>query len=723
MIRSTSAVVGLAFGLWIIVAQATQAQEVFVFSQTTLVSGQVIGECGSEMLDGTDFYYDGVQADCTMIMAGNSAGQWSCGGAGTVTADCPSPSSFAATTGATYATSGSHDLILTFDGARFEDPLGFSLNSTLACGSSCTVVPPGSPFAFADTALLLLATTSAAITVGPSGVLSPNSLTFGSQLVGTTSGAQTVTLSNNGTASLSISMIATTGDFTQTNNCGSTLPAGVSCSISVIFSPTASGPSTGSLIVTDNAPGSHQTATLNGTGTAPMADLSPTSLTFGSQLVGTTSAAKSIMLSNNGTASLSISMIATTGDFAQTNNCGSTLPAGVSCSISVTFSPTASGARTGSLIVTDNAPGSHQTATLNGTGTAPTADLSPTSLTFASQLVGTISAAKSIMLSNNGTASLSINMIATTGDFAQINNCGSTLPAGVSCSISITFTPTAGGTRTGSLQVSDNAPGSPQTASLNGAGIGSIAPSVSSISPTAGPVGTTVTISGANFGATQGSGNVTFNGTAAQALTWNATSITASAPMGATSGNVVVRTNDGSTSNGVPYAVQEDALHLFAVNCSSCGQQITDVTIQGSPLYGYLIQPGDVLTFYQKQSPGSIGGMTLCFANGDLPCDDDGSTVDQNGRRISADVVQGVSHFRIVSLTPSAGLTLAQITFDSTSATSAGRWDMEFSDVQIRSQDGTIHPIFMTGSSPSLYFFSSTGVKQRGYTIDHSFVW
>jgi hypothetical protein len=621
MIRSTSAVVGLAFGLWIIVAQATQAQEVFVFSQTTLVSGQVIGECGSEMLDGTDFYYDGVQADCTMIMAGNSAGQWSCGGAGTVTADCPSPSSFAATTGATYATSGSHDLILTFDGARFEDPLGFSLNSTLACGSSCTVVPPGSPFAFADTALLLLATTSAAITVGPSGVLSPNSLTFGSQLVGTTSGAQTVTLSNNGTASLSISMIATTGDF------------------------------------------------------------------------------------------------------AQTNNCGSTLPAGVSCSISVTFSPTASGARTGSLIVTDNAPGSHQTATLNGTGTAPTADLSPTSLTFASQLVGTISAAKSIMLSNNGTASLSINMIATTGDFAQINNCGSTLPAGVSCSISITFTPTAGGTRTGSLQVSDNAPGSPQTASLNGAGIGSIAPSVSSISPTAGPVGTTVTISGANFGATQGSGNVTFNGTAAQALTWNATSITASAPMGATSGNVVVRTNDGSTSNGVPYAVQEDALHLFAVNCSSCGQQITDVTIQGSPLYGYLIQPGDVLTFYQKQSPGSIGGMTLCFANGDLPCDDDGSTVDQNGRRISADVVQGVSHFRIVSLTPSAGLTLAQITFDSTSATSAGRWDMEFSDVQIRSQDGTIHPIFMTGSSPSLYFFSSTGVKQRGYTIDHSFVW
>src|SRR5262249_39783315 len=150
-------------------------------------------------------------------------------------------------------------------------------------------------------------------------------------------------------------------------------------------------------------------------------------------------------------------------------------------------------------------------------------------------------------------------------------------------------------------------------------------------------------ISGAHFGATQAGSGVAFNGTAAQALSWSATSISAAVPMGATSGGAVV-TVGGLASNGVTYTVQEDALHFFAVNCSTCGTQVTDFTIQNSPLYGYVIQSGDVLTFYRKQSAGSVGGMTLCFANGDLPCDDDGSTVDQSGSPINADTIQGVSH-------------------------------------------------------------------------------
>ncbi len=204
----------------------------------------------------------------------------------------------------------------------------------------------------------------------------------------------------------------------------------------------------------------------------PTASLSPTSLTFGNQNVGSTSAAQNITLSNSGTAALSITSIAASGDYAQTNNCGASLAAGANCAISVKFTPTAAGTRTGTITVTDNAPGSPQTASLTGTGVAvgPSASLSPTSLTFASQTIGTTSAAQNITLSNGGNAALTVSSITASGDYAQTNNCGASVPAGGSCTISVTFTPTAAGTRTGTITVTDNATGSPQTASLTGTG-------------------------------------------------------------------------------------------------------------------------------------------------------------------------------------------------------------------------------------------------------------
>ncbi len=207
-------------------------------------------------------------------------------------------------------------------------------------------------------------------------------------------------------------------------------------------------------------------------GAAPTASLSPTSLTFATQNVGTTSAAQTITLTNGGTAALAITSIAASGDYAQTNTCGTSLAASANCSISVTFTPTAAGTRTGTVTVTDNAAGSPQTANLTGTGAAvgPSAALSPTSLTFASQTVGTTSAAQAITLSNGGTAALTITSIAATGDYAQTNNCGTSLAAGANCSISVTFTPTTTGARTGTITVTDNATSSPQSAGLTGTG-------------------------------------------------------------------------------------------------------------------------------------------------------------------------------------------------------------------------------------------------------------
>jgi len=214
----------------------------------------------------------------------------------------------------------------------------------------------------------------------PGITFSSPTLTFGSQAVGTTSSAQSVTLTNSGLGPLTITGIAISGDFafaTMGTSCpytGGTVASSATCTIDVTFTPTATGPLTGSVTITDNnngVPGSTQTIGLTGTGTAPVAGVSPGGLTFSGQTVGTTSAAQPVTLSNTGSAALTISSIGISGNFAQTNNCGSSVAAGGSCAINVTFTPTAGGTRTGTLTVTDNsngAAGSTQTVNLNGTG-------------------------------------------------------------------------------------------------------------------------------------------------------------------------------------------------------------------------------------------------------------------------------------------------------------------------------------------------------------------
>jgi len=248
-------------------------------------------------------------------------------------------------------------------------------------------------------------------------------------------------------------------------------------------------------------------------------------------------------------------------------------------------------------------------------------------------------------------------------------------------------------------------------------------PNITSLSPVAGPVGTAVTITGSNFGATQGSSTVTFNGTAATATAWNAGSISTSVPLGAKTGNVVV-TAGGTASNGVSFTVQDDAVHIFGTNCSTCGWQVTDFTIQASPLYGYTIRSGDILYFYQWQNTSSVAGIEVCFPSGEgVACADNGLTVDQDNKPVHADTITGVTHFRRVDLSPNAGQTLSQISFHSHGTTKAGRWDVYFSNVQIVSADGSVRSIFVTGSAPSLFKSSSFGVTGTGSAIEHNHVW
>jgi hypothetical protein len=212
-----------------------------------------------------------------------------------------------------------------------------------------------------------------------------------------------------------------------------------------------------------------------GSVTAPVVTLTPSTLTFAAQDVSTTSAAQVATLSNIGNEALTITSIATTGNFAETNACGASLAAGASCTISVTFGPTTTGALTGTLTVTDNASTSPQSVSLAGTGVAPAVTLTPTTLSFASQIVNSAaSAPQTVTMTNVGTATLNITSIKLTGadasDFSLTSACGATLAVGKSCTMTVAFAPKAGGTLTASISVTDNASGSPQTVSITGLG-------------------------------------------------------------------------------------------------------------------------------------------------------------------------------------------------------------------------------------------------------------
>ena len=444
----------------------------------------------------------------------------------------------------------------------------------------------------------------------------PSALNFGSVATGTTSAAQTVTVANPTGSAATVSSIAVSGDFAQTNTCGSSIAANGSCTVSVKFTPTATGTRTGSLTI--NAGGVTNTVSLTGTGTAPgpVLNAAPASLSFARTVVGSTAAAQPVTVTNSGTTTATVSGVTVTGDFSQTNNCSS-VPVNGSCTVTVAFKPTTGGTRTGTLTVTSNANNSPTTVGLSGTGidgntniaagqpasassangsfvaanmtdpdpstywesangsfpqwgqvdlgqsysidkvvlrlppstawgartetlsllgstdgsnfstivgstgynfdpnannntvtitfnattarfvranitantgwpagqlsdfevfpavggsSTATLSVNPTSLTFGSQALNTTSSAQAVTVNNTGSAAASVSGVTTTGDFAQTNTCGSSIAAGGSCTVSVTFTPTASGTRTGSLTISSNASNSPTTVALTGTG-------------------------------------------------------------------------------------------------------------------------------------------------------------------------------------------------------------------------------------------------------------
>ena len=301
-----------------------------------------------------------------------------------------------------------------------------------------------------------------------------SALTF-TQNLGTSSGAQTIMLRNNGLAPLHLSGIHDDGDFAQTNNCPPVLAPGASCAISVIFEPTNLGEREGYIVVADDSVDSPQRIPVTGIATMALVQLAPGRLSF-SQAVGATSAAQTATLTNRGDGPLTIARIAATGDFKAIPHCPPVLLPGLSCSIGVTFTPQAAGARNGSLVVTNDGnalPGSQEIMRLTGTGYQPVATLSATVLTPGANLGGS-SAPQRVTVTNTGASPLTIRAIAiggaAAGDFSQTNTCVRTIQPGASCAITVNFTPHGYGLRSATLTVYDDGPGGSQSVALRGTG-------------------------------------------------------------------------------------------------------------------------------------------------------------------------------------------------------------------------------------------------------------
>lgn len=416
--------------------------------------------------------------------------------------------------------------------------------SVIMAGGTCTIAvqftpnepsPPATGLALSAQAALSILDqinqSTQAVTVSLSGseipaspgiLFSPTSLSFSGQNVGGATASQPVTVTNNGSAPLAISSVAITGanpgDFSETDNCVASSPLApapapnASCTILVTFKPTATGPRAASVSVADNVNPSPQTVGLTGTGTAAGVTLMPLSLTFAGQNPGTPpSQPQTVTLQNTGTGPLSVSSIAVegpnSGDFAETSNCPlgpATLPANGACAIAVTFAPTGAGARSASLSISDSAIPSPQIVGLSGTGTVPGAQFNLPAMRFGTGAVGTQVGSENAQLSNTGNGPLTITSVgfagADPGDFQASGSCVGTggaalsVGAGSSCAVTVTFVPTAAGSRSALLSVTDNAPNSPQQVSLTGTAtdfqLGAVASGATSATVTAGETAT-----------------------------------------------------------------------------------------------------------------------------------------------------------------------------------------------------------------------------------------
>jgi hypothetical protein len=408
--------------------------------------------------------------------------------------------------------------------------------------------------------------------------VNPTSLSFATQAIGTGSVAQTVTLTNSGSAALSGISVAISGDFTETDNCvDTTVTVGGSCGLQVTFAPSASGTRTGQLMITANVAGGQLAVALSGTGaTAGLVSLTPSTISFGQVQVGTTSAPLQVQAANSGGVPVAITSVNVTQPFTlASNSCGTTsLAANTSCQMQVAFAPTQAGGSTGTLTLVDGT--GTQVVALSGTGAAaPTDSLSPAALTFPATVTGQLSAAQTVTLTNSGDFTLTAISVSVTGAFQASNTCSSQLGGHASCAISVVFAPIQAGSLSGTLTIADAQ--RVQTVAVFGVGVTQGALSVSPTSlnfsnqqPGVASAPKTVTVSNTG-GATLANIGFQLSGAAAASYSFGGTNCGSSLPSGSSCTVQVVFTPTSTGAIAAALAVSTSTLGVSAVSVALNG--------------------------------------------------------------------------------------------------------------------------------------------------------
>jgi hypothetical protein len=443
--------------------------------------------------------------------------------------------------------------------------------------------------------------------------VAPAALSFAAQTVQTVSASQTVTVTDSGTLNLNISAVAIGSDFSETDNCGgASIAPGGSCQIQITFDPSQAGAIEESLAVFANVTGGQLDVALSGTGLAPGAIvLTPSSLSFAAIVVGAATPPQSVAVANTGGSPVAVTSETVTGDFAITaNSCTASLPAQSSCEVAIEFQPSAPGTRNGTLTVSDAA--GTQTIPLSGIGLSAATDaLSTTSLTFAAQAVGTASAPQPVTLTNSGDEALNAIAVTATGSFTVFNNCGAQLQGNASCTISVAFVPTAIGTQSGSLSVSDQF--RTQTVALSGTGI---APPGISATPAS------IDFGGLAAGSTSSPQPVTLTNNGGVALSGLAASVTqnfnlssnncpATLAMGAACQIAITFTPPSAGAVTGTLTISSTALPKpLAVTLSGAGEDFS-ITVTGSS--SAVVTSGQTATFAMQLAglSGSTGTVAL----------------------------------------------------------------------------------------------------------------
>jgi HYDIN/CFA65/VesB family protein/centrosomal CEP192-like protein/ASPM-SPD-2-Hydin domain-containing protein len=306
-------------------------------------------------------------------------------------------------------------------------------------------------------------------------VISPASVNFGVVAIGA-SNSQTIMLTNTGNATLTISAASVSGAGYSASglNAGETIAAGQNATFTAKFAPTGAGSPAGSISITSNAPTSPSTIALSGTAAQGTLSANPSSISFGSILVNSSSTIP-VTLTNTGTASVTISAASASGTGYSISGLGAgeMIAAGSNTIFNVTFAPTSAGSPSGTVTITSNATNSSLSMVLSGTATQTQAQLAinPTSVNFGNVAVGSNNP-QTITLSNTGNASLTISAASASGTGFSISGLavGTTINAGQNTTFTATFTPTSGGSPAGNISISSNAPNSPATIALTGTG-------------------------------------------------------------------------------------------------------------------------------------------------------------------------------------------------------------------------------------------------------------